>query len=294
MWADNETSRDFLNFSGVADTVAEIIVQAHGRPISIGVSGAWGIGKSSLIKLTQASLASRPKEEDQRDFVFVEFNAWLYQGYDDARAALMDVIASKLQAEAEHRATAVDNIRTAEMTEAYFARVVAVVEGATEREALPIYARALGLDFDQAGVSIVGAGSKSAIDTLVQLYEAHAIRRYIIFDNDVENDQEKTTNRTLCRLLAQPEADVPPAQIHNDFAIVDGNWEKQFQAELDAMEVGLYAKLEGDARAALGIAPRRNKPLVARFIAENLIERGMTPPFVRSIVEKIAAKAAAA
>lgn len=186
------------------------------------------------------------------------------------------------------------NIRTAEMTEAYFARVVVVVEGATEREALPIYARALGLDFDQAGVSIVGAGSKSAIDTLVHLYEAHAIRRYIIFDNDVENDQEKTTNRTLCRLLAQPEADVPPAQIHNAFAIVDGNWEKQFQAELDAMEVGLYAKLEGDARAALGIAPRRNKPLVARFIAENLIERGMTPPFVRSIVEKIAAKAAAA
>ncbi|MNL75652.1 hypothetical protein D3C87_2014940 [compost metagenome] len=87
---------------------------------------------------------------------------------------------------------------------------------------------------------------------------------------------------------------MPPAQIHDDFAIVDGNWEKKFQAELDAMEVGLYAKLEAEARAALGIAPRRNKPLVARFIAESLIERGMTPPFVRSIVEKIAAKAAAA
>jgi predicted KAP-like P-loop ATPase len=40
MWPDNETARDFLNFSGVADTVAEIIVQARGRPVSIGVSGA--------------------------------------------------------------------------------------------------------------------------------------------------------------------------------------------------------------------------------------------------------------
>ena len=30
MWPDNETERDFLNFSGVADTVAEIIVQARG------------------------------------------------------------------------------------------------------------------------------------------------------------------------------------------------------------------------------------------------------------------------
>lgn len=110
MWADNETARDFLNFSGVADTIAEIIVQADGRPISIGVSGAWGVGKSSLIKLTQSSLAGRPKEEGGRDFIFVEFNAWLYQGYDDARAALMDVIAAKLQSEAEARQTAIDKV----------------------------------------------------------------------------------------------------------------------------------------------------------------------------------------
>jgi predicted KAP-like P-loop ATPase len=110
VWADNETARDFLNFSGVSDTVAEIIVQARGRPISIGVSGAWGIGKSSLIKLTQASLAARPRKDGDRDFIFVEFNAWLYQGYDDARAALMDVIAAKLQAEAEKRKTALDKV----------------------------------------------------------------------------------------------------------------------------------------------------------------------------------------
>jgi len=48
MWADNETDQDFLNFSGVAGTVTEIIVQAQGRPISIGVSGAWGGAVSSF------------------------------------------------------------------------------------------------------------------------------------------------------------------------------------------------------------------------------------------------------
>ncbi|MDR7089952.1 KAP family P-loop NTPase fold protein [Cellvibrio fibrivorans] len=112
MWPDNETERDFLNFSGVADTVAEIIVQAQGRPISIGVSGAWGIGKSSMIKLTQASLAQRTRQEGEREFIFVEFNAWLYQGYDDARAALMDVIASKLEVEAEARQKGVEKARS--------------------------------------------------------------------------------------------------------------------------------------------------------------------------------------
>jgi predicted KAP-like P-loop ATPase len=111
VWADNETTRDFLNFSGVADTVAEIIVQARGRPISIGVSGAWGVGKSSMIKLTEASLAAREHADGEREFVFVEFNAWLYQGYDDARAALMDVIASKLEEEAKKRETGIDKAK---------------------------------------------------------------------------------------------------------------------------------------------------------------------------------------
>ena len=100
MWSDNETEKDFLNFSGIADTVAEIVIQAQGRPISVGVAGAWGVGKSSMIKLIRASLTKR-MEEGNEDFVFVEFNAWLYQDYDDARAALLEVIANTLAKEAK-------------------------------------------------------------------------------------------------------------------------------------------------------------------------------------------------
>ena len=107
MWPDNETGTDFLNFSGVAETVGEIVVQARGRPISIGVSGPWGAGKSSMIKLIRHGLENRP-EGQAGNFVFVEFNAWLYQGYDDARAALLEVIASTLAHEAQERKTGVD------------------------------------------------------------------------------------------------------------------------------------------------------------------------------------------
>jgi len=107
MWPDNETELDFLNFAGVADTVAEIVVQAHGSPISIGVSGAWGVGKSSMIRLIRRSLERR----NDTNFVFVEFNAWLYQGYDDARAALMEVIANKLTQEAESRKKGIEKAK---------------------------------------------------------------------------------------------------------------------------------------------------------------------------------------
>lgn len=111
MWSDNETSADFLNFSSVAETVSELIIQSAGRPISIGVSGAWGVGKSSMIKLIYKSLEERDKENEDQKFIFVEFNAWLYQGYDDARAALMEVIASKLEAEAEKRKKGIEKVK---------------------------------------------------------------------------------------------------------------------------------------------------------------------------------------
>ena len=110
MWPDNETERDFLNFSGVADTVAEIITQADGRPTSIGISGSWGAGKSSMIKFVHAALAEKDQNEPSK-FIFVEFNAWLYQGYDDARAALLEVIATKLNEEADKRKSGVDKAK---------------------------------------------------------------------------------------------------------------------------------------------------------------------------------------
>lgn len=88
MWSDNETVRDLVNFSQVAEFAAERIVGARGEPLSMGISGDWGVGKSSMMKLLRNSLDGR----EDIDVRFVEFNAWLYQNYDDARAALMEAI----------------------------------------------------------------------------------------------------------------------------------------------------------------------------------------------------------
>ena len=106
MWVDAETKVDYLNFRSVADSVVELIEQAGGKPLSIGVSGAWGVGKSSLVTQTRDALERRDRENAAAEgfsdddykakYIFVEFNAWLYQGYDDARAALLDAIASEL------------------------------------------------------------------------------------------------------------------------------------------------------------------------------------------------------
>jgi len=41
--------------------------------------------------------------EKEKNYVFLEFNAWLYQGYDDARTALLQVVSDKLNEELKKR-----------------------------------------------------------------------------------------------------------------------------------------------------------------------------------------------
>lgn len=103
MWNDIETTTDYLHFSVVSDTIAELIMESGENPISIGVSGSWGSGKSSMVKMVGKSLMSRDATGKDSSYIFLEFNAWLYQGYDDAKSALLQVVAKKLEDELKRR-----------------------------------------------------------------------------------------------------------------------------------------------------------------------------------------------
>src|SRR6266850_2161840 len=91
MWADTETETDFLNYSEIAELIVELIARPDLLPLSLGVFGGWGVGKSTTLRLVENELS---KSKDA--FIVVRFDAWLYQGFDDARSALMSVIAADL------------------------------------------------------------------------------------------------------------------------------------------------------------------------------------------------------
>ncbi|MCJ2054523.1 KAP family NTPase [Methylobacterium sp. J-070] len=101
MWADVETDQDFLNFRVMAGLAGQMIRDTGGKPLSIGISGGWGVGKSSMVKL----IASDLREKNPDKLVFLTFNAWLYQGHDDAKAALMEEIGRALMERAKEDTT---------------------------------------------------------------------------------------------------------------------------------------------------------------------------------------------
>lgn len=91
MWSDNETDVDLLQFKYLASSVTRIIRTKDLLPTTIGVFGDWGSGKSSLLKMVQRDLA-----QDQ-DIMTVSFNGWLFEGFEDAKTALMGTILDEIQ-----------------------------------------------------------------------------------------------------------------------------------------------------------------------------------------------------
>lgn len=92
MWSDNETTEDLLGFKVHADLIAEVINDSELLPITMGVFGDWGSGKSSILKI----LSEQLKEEEDGTFVLY-FNGWLFEGYDDAKAALLESIVKEFE-----------------------------------------------------------------------------------------------------------------------------------------------------------------------------------------------------
>jgi predicted KAP-like P-loop ATPase len=167
-----------------------------------------GVGKSSMIKLIRAALEQRDAGQSSK-FVFVEFNAWLYQGYDDARAAFIEVIATTLAKEAEARKTAlnktkellerVDWFRTAKLAGSAAALFIGVPPLALAGEVLEFGKRMIagqvsGEELTKLEGKISEAGTAAA--GLLKPITAQGDSRH----PPVLRDEEKAADKKLYRL----------------------------------------------------------------------------------------------
>ena len=93
VWQDNETETDLLGFDVHADLIRSVITDQSVLPVTVGVFGDWGGGKSSIMKMLQKALAN---EDAYPDVVCLYFNGWTFEGYEDAKSALLSSILIQL------------------------------------------------------------------------------------------------------------------------------------------------------------------------------------------------------
>lgn len=89
--ADNETAVDLLYYEAIAKTVVRLVSEKSDEPLSVGVHGDWGAGKSSVLMMVEEAFSN-----DDR-VLCVRFNGWLFQGFEDAKAVLIETIVEELR-----------------------------------------------------------------------------------------------------------------------------------------------------------------------------------------------------
>ncbi len=87
--ADNETRIDLLNNEAIAATIIRLL-RERTQPVTVGVHGDWGAGKSSILEMIEAGLAA------DETALCLKFNGWRFQGFEDAKIALIEGIVTGL------------------------------------------------------------------------------------------------------------------------------------------------------------------------------------------------------
>jgi predicted KAP-like P-loop ATPase len=87
---DNETKIDLLNNEAIATTIVKLLRDRPDQPVTVGVHGDWGAGKSSMLEMIEAGLDGEDKT------LCLKFNGWRFQGFEDAKIALIEGIVTGL------------------------------------------------------------------------------------------------------------------------------------------------------------------------------------------------------
>ena len=93
MWIDNASEVDILFYEPYAKVISEIALNRNYNPLTIGVFGAWGAGKSTLLKVIEHKIAD---STDKEKSTCVTINAWSFEGYEDAKIAIMESLLQEL------------------------------------------------------------------------------------------------------------------------------------------------------------------------------------------------------
>jgi predicted KAP-like P-loop ATPase len=88
---DQETKVDLLYYEAIAKTVVKLVRETPTVPVTVGVHGDWGAGKSSVLKMVELAFS-----KDER-VLCLWFNGWTFEGFEDAKAVVIETIVDELR-----------------------------------------------------------------------------------------------------------------------------------------------------------------------------------------------------
>lgn len=178
--------------------------------------------------------------------------------------------------------------------EGFFAKKIVLIEGETEKYALPNYFKSKGFDIDTNRISLICAGSVDTISYLLLLFNEFRIPCYVIFDGDkptisleeLAGDYRKDAinkskrNKEIIKMLGHESSDnlfyFPETTIASNYAVWERNFEEVFHKSIEN-----YSEIKSEAK---DLYSSDSKPLTARYISEKIC---LTPEKVDMKIEEL-------
>lgn len=99
LWSDEPAKVDLLAANAIAETVADAVLDDALDPLSLGLSGPWGSGKTTVLELVEAELDNRSTETIK--VVVVRTDPWRFDPSVGAKESIIADVLAKLEEELE-------------------------------------------------------------------------------------------------------------------------------------------------------------------------------------------------
>lgn len=95
--AINKPEEDLFNFKHYAEKVQKLIQlnSSNPEPITIGIYGKWGEGKTSFLNLIENKIDHFEKKEGDKEYLKFHFNPWRYSSEDEMLFDFFDALSKK-------------------------------------------------------------------------------------------------------------------------------------------------------------------------------------------------------
>jgi len=230
MWADNETSEDLLGFKVHADLIIDVIKDETILPVTVGVFGDWGSGKSSILQIVNSELSGNDKDELKDGTLVLYFNGWVFEGYDDAKAALLESIVkqfsehkklgNKIKDEAKSLLQSVDWMRALSFGFKKIVLPTAAAYATGGLSLIPFLSQEIS-DFDISDLEKLGEGdSKKLLEGIIKKKkEDHKVEKVREFRKNFESLINKSEIKRLVVIIDDLDRCTPERIIENLEAI---------------------------------------------------------------------------
>ncbi|GAA4699951.1 KAP family P-loop NTPase fold protein [Nocardioides conyzicola] len=166
MWADNEADFDLLGFDFLVDGLVVALTEPRLLPLTVGVLGDWGSGKSSLMRIAGREVAALTTSVESEEgpkpkprYLVVEFSPWQHEDYDDVKTALMTSILDALHENAPSLKAEINRLRKIVDGLKRLGRRSGRVGASVAAGATPIVLQLTSPDLDPGVVDLAAAGA---------------------------------------------------------------------------------------------------------------------------------------